>query len=179
MLQQTCSQWGASSSGSGMCRLALIPEDKEVRDWLVAECKSLGFNVKIDRFSGAMMASVVWSQKSSTPLEACWDIGNTPCEYHENGLECHFKLHIDEKGREGHSGTTPMPGRADALVTASRLITGVRDAVVTELGAATVGVISSDTSSQATVPAGVDFVMVEQLSFAAFDKIVSQEDYGT
>jgi acetylornithine deacetylase/succinyl-diaminopimelate desuccinylase-like protein len=78
------------------------------------------------------------------------------------------------------------------LVTASRLITAVRDAaLVTELGVATVGVISSDTSSQATIPAGVNFIidircstddMVEQLAthtFAAFDKIVSEESNGT
>lgn len=183
------------------------------------------------------MASGVWSTKNSTPLEACWEIqdkekvhlkdalqeigylGETLCDYHENGLECHFELHIEQgpileregksvgvvtsvqgmkwfavrvEGVEGHSGTTPMPGRADALVTASRLITAVRDsAVKTELGVATVGVINSDTSSQATIPAGINFIidircstdeMVEQLAahtFAAFDSIIAQESNGT
>jgi hydantoinase/carbamoylase family amidase len=184
-----------------------------------------------------MMASGVWSTKSNTPLEACWNIsdkegvrmkdalaeigylGDTPCDYRENGLECHFELHIEQgpilekegksvgvvtsvqamkwfsvrvEGVEGHSGTTPMVGRADALVTASRLITSVRDtALDTELGVATVGVISSDTASQATIPAGVNFIidircstdiMVEQLAtqtFATFDEIVAQESNGT
>jgi hydantoinase/carbamoylase family amidase len=184
-----------------------------------------------------MMASGVWSTKSSTPLEACWAIqdkegmhmkdalqqigylGDTPCDYRENGLECHFELHIEQgpileregksvgivtsvqgmkwfavrvEGVEGHSGTTPMPGRADALVTASQLITAVRDtALRTGLGVATVGVINSDTSSQATIPAGVNFIidircstdeMVEQLAaatFAAFNDIIAQEDNST
>ncbi|KAJ4369873.1 hypothetical protein N0V83_005637 [Neocucurbitaria cava] len=308
-LQETCSQWGALSASTGMCRLALSHEDKEVRDWLVTECKSLGCEVKVDqmgnifairpgtakdrkpiamgshldtqpaggrydgilgvqaalevlrslhynkvetycpvalvdwtneegaRFPGAMMASGVWSTKSSTPLDACWDIvdkegirlkealgeigylGETPCDYRENGFQCHFELHIEQgpllekerksvgivtsvqgmkwfavrvEGEEGHSGTTPMSGRSDALVTTSRLITAVRDtALKSELGVATVGVIHSDTSSQATIPAGVDFIidircstdeMVDQLATAiikAFDNIIEQEGNRT
>ncbi|KAF2183805.1 putative N-carbamoyl-L-amino acid hydrolase [Zopfia rhizophila CBS 207.26] len=184
-----------------------------------------GTNEEGARFPGAMMASGVWSTKSSTPLEACWTIqdkegvlmmqalkdngylGATPCDYRENGLECHFELHIEQglywneqgmqwfavrvTGVEGHSGTTPMTGRSDALVTASRLITAVRDtALRTELGVATVGVINSDTS-QATIPASIDFIidircstdeMVEELAtqiFQAFDAIISQENNGT
>ncbi|ORY15433.1 hypothetical protein BCR34DRAFT_558808 [Clohesyomyces aquaticus] len=189
------------------------------------------------RFPGAMMASGVWSTKSSTRLEACWAtqdqegllmkqalkeigyFGSVLCDYRENGLECHFELHIEQgpfleranktvgvvtsvqgmkwfavrvTGVEGHSGTTPMPDRSDALVTASRLITAVRDtARQTELGVATVGVINSDTSSQATIPAGVDFIidircptddMVDQLAtavFKAFDSVVQEEGNGT
>jgi acetylornithine deacetylase/succinyl-diaminopimelate desuccinylase-like protein len=85
-----------------------------------------------------------------------------------------------------------MPGRADALVTASRLITAVRDtALGSRLGVATVGVISSDTSSQATIPAGVGFVidvrcdtdaLVTELSdriLRAFDQVVAEENNGT
>ncbi|KAH7073570.1 hypothetical protein BKA63DRAFT_35999 [Paraphoma chrysanthemicola] len=308
-LQSTCSQWGALSTGTGMCRLTLTEEDKDVRDWLVEECRSLGCDVKVDqmgnifatrpgtakdrkpiamgshldtqpaggrydgilgvqaalevlrtlhennietycpialidwtneegaRFPGAMMASGVWSTKSSTRLEACWELrdkdgvrmkdamaqigylGDTPCDYRENGLECHFELHIEQgpilekenksigivtsvqgmkwfavrvEGTEGHSGTTPMAGRADALVTASRLVTTVRDsALKSKLGVATVGVINSDTSSQATIPAGVNFIidircstddMVDQLAdltFAEFDSIIAQEGNGT
>ncbi|KAF2878483.1 hypothetical protein BDV95DRAFT_479716 [Massariosphaeria phaeospora] len=189
------------------------------------------------RFPGAMMASGVWSTKSSTPLEACWEtrdkdgvrmkqaladtgyLGETPCDYTENGLQAHFELHIEQgpileregksvgivtsvqgmkwfavrvTGREGHSGTTPMPERSDALVTASRLIAAVRDtALKTDLGVATVGVIHSDTSSQATIPAGIDFTidircstdeMVDELAsavFEAFDTIIEEESNGT
>lgn len=184
-----------------------------------------------------MMASGVWSTKSSTPIEACWDIqdkegthmkdalqaigylGDTPCDYRENGLECHFELHIEQgpilekegkaigavtsvqgmkwfairvEGVEGHSGTTPMSCRADALVTASRLTTAVRDtALKSQLGVATVGVINSDTSSQATIPAGIDLIidircstdnMVDQLAsaiFVAFDSIIASEANST
>jgi acetylornithine deacetylase/succinyl-diaminopimelate desuccinylase-like protein len=32
-----------------MCRLTLSQEDRETRDWLVAECKSLGCEVKVDQ----------------------------------------------------------------------------------------------------------------------------------
>jgi hypothetical protein len=48
-LQSTCSSWGALLKSTGMRRLALSQEDKEVRDWLVQECKSLGCEVKIDK----------------------------------------------------------------------------------------------------------------------------------
>lgn len=152
-------------------------------------------------------------------LEDIGYLGETKADYRANGLECHFELHIEQgplleqekktvgivtsvqgmkwfavrvEGTEGHAGATPMPGRADALVTASRLITAVRDAALnTGLGVATVGVIKSDTSSQATIPAGVDFIidvrcttdeMVDQLGsaiFKVFDSIISEENNGT
>lgn len=321
-LQSTCTSWGALAAPStGMCRLTLSEEDKQARDWLVSECKSLGCVVKIDeignifairpgtikdakpigmgshmdtqpagtvnrifdanrndvylggrydgilgvqsalevlrvlsenditthlpialvnwtneegaRFPGAMMASGIWSTHSSTSLEACWELqdkegirmkqaledigylGDTKADYKANGLACHFELHIEQgpileregrsvgivtsvqgmkwfairvAGVEGHAGATPMPGRSDAIVTASRLITAVRDtAFKSQLGVATVGVIKSDTSSQATISAGVDFIidircttddMVDQLAtnvFKAFDEIITEE----
>lgn len=308
-LQSTCTTWGALSNSTGMRRLALSQEDKQVRDWLVAECKALGCEVKIDqmgnlfvtrpgtsktrkpiamgshldtqpaggrydgilgvqaalevlrtlndhniqtecpialidwtneegaRFPGAMMCSGVWSTKSATGLQACWDtkdlegismknalettgyLGKTLCDYKENGLEAYFELHIEQgpileaanmkvgvvtsvqgmkwfrvrvSGVEGHSGTTPMQGRSDALVTASRLVTAVSDtAKSTGLGVATVGVISNDTQSQATIPSGVEFIidvrcstdsMVEELStaiFKTFEDILAKEANNT
>lgn len=325
-LHYTCTSWGAPANSTGMRRLALSQEDKEVRDWLMEECKSLGCDVKIDqagnifatrpgtskdkkpiamgshldtqpagkhpsqswplqadngtiggrydgilgvtaalevlrtlqendisthcpitlvdwtneegaRFPGAMMCSGVWSTKSSTDLKACYEIkdadgismkkaledtgylGNTPCDYRENGLESYFELHIEQgpnleatgnkvgvvtavqgmkwfavrvSGVEGHSGTTPMAARSDALVTASRLIIAVNEAAKsTGLGVATVGVISNDTQSQATIPSGVDFIidvrcstdkMVEDLCtaiFKGFDEIVQRENNST
>jgi acetylornithine deacetylase/succinyl-diaminopimelate desuccinylase-like protein len=49
-LQRTCTSWGALAAPStGMCRLTLSREDKEVRDWLIAECESLGCEVKVDQ----------------------------------------------------------------------------------------------------------------------------------
>lgn len=292
-----------------MRRLALGQEDKEVRDWLVKECKSLGCEVKIDqmgnifatrpgtakdrkpiamgshldtqpaggrydgilgvqsalevlrtlsdnnietyapialvdwtneegaRFPGAMMCSGVWSTKSSNDLEACWAVkdidgipmkkalddigylGDAPCDYRENGIECHFELHIEQgpileksdkkvgvvtavqgmkwyrarvSGIEGHSGTTPMVGRSDAMVTAARLISAVSDtANSTNLGVATVGVITNDTQSQSTIPSGVEFIidvrcstdkMVEDLCtaiFKSFDEVIEKENNKT
>jgi hydantoinase/carbamoylase family amidase len=169
-----------------MRRLALSDEDKKVRDWLLAECKSLGCDVIVDqmgnifatragtakaqkpiamgshldtqpaggrydgilgvqaalevlrtlednnirthcpitlidwtneegaRFPGAMMASGVWSTKSATGLQACWEtrdmdgismrtaleetgyLGEIPCDYKQNNLECYFELHIEQ-----------------------------------------------------------------------------------
>jgi hydantoinase/carbamoylase family amidase len=320
-LQSTCTSWGALANSTGMRRLALSQEDKEVRDWLVQQCKELDCEVKIDqignifatragaskdrnpiamgshldtqpageattmligteltfelggrydgilgvqaalevlrtlkdnnlqthcpialidwtneegaRFPGAMMCSGVWSTKSITGLDACYKItdsdgismrkalevtgylGETPCDYRENKLESYFELHIEQgpkleiansrvgvvtavqamewfkvriSGVEGHSGTTPMNGRSDALVTASRLITAVSEtAISTGLGVATVGVISNDTQSQATIPSGVEIIidvrcstdqMVEELQtaiFKRFDEIVMKE----
>ncbi|KAK5162463.1 hypothetical protein LTR04_003699 [Oleoguttula sp. CCFEE 6159] len=316
-LQSTCTQWGALSSSTGIRRLTLSQADKDVRDWLVNECKELGCEVKVDqmgnifairpgkgerlkpiamgshldtqpagrgvdarqggrydgilgvqsalevlrtlhendvatqhpitlidwtneegaRFPGAMMCSGVWSTKSSTPLEACYRVtdsdgidmrtaleeigylGMTPCDYRENGLEAYFELHIEQgpkleqegksvgivtavqgmkwfavrvTGVEGHSGTTPMPARSDALVTAALLISAVRTtALETNLGVATVGVITSDTQFQATIPSGIDFIIDvrcptdAQLAalcaaiFTAFDAIVASESNRT
>ncbi|KAL3424727.1 N-carbamoyl-L-amino acid hydrolase [Phlyctema vagabunda] len=185
------------------------------------------------RFPGAMMSSGVWSTKSSTGLEACYGIqdtegttmlsalkatgylGETACDYRENGLESYFELHIEQgpkleqarrkvgvvtavqamkwfsvriSGVEGHSGTTPMHGRSDALVTAARCIAAVSEtASSTGLGVATVGVISNDTQSQATIPSGVEFIIDVRCStdqlvadlhtaiFARFDDIVATE----
>lgn len=152
-------------------------------------------------------------------LETTGYLGPTPCDYRENAIEAHFELHIEQgpkledsgrkvgvvtsvqamkwfsvrvSGVEGHSGTTPMPGRSDALVTASQLIAGVRDAALrTGLGVATVGVINNDTQSQATIPSGVEFIidircstdaMVEELRgeiFKSFDEIVKAEGNET
>ena len=183
------------------------------------------------------MASGVWSTESSTGLEACHKtmdiegvtlhtaleeigyLGDTPCDYRENGLESYFELHIEQgpkleiankkvgvvtavqgmkwfsvrvSGIEGHSGTTPMDGRSDAMVTAARLIAAVNDtAKSTSLGVATVGVITNDTQSQSTIPSGVEFIidircstdkMVDDLCsaiFKSFDEIVQKENNKT
>lgn len=146
-------------------------------------------------------------------LQDCGYLGSTQCTYETNPLQAYFEAHIEQgpllensgkkvgivtsvqsmkwhhirvKGVEGHSGTTPMEGRADALVTASRLIAAVSDiAKETKLGVATVGVIHNDTQSQATIPSGVDFIidvrcstdaMVDDLYaaiFARWDEIMN------
>jgi hypothetical protein len=47
-IQSTCTAWGALPDSTGMRRLSLSKEDKDVRDWLVQQCKDLGCDVKID-----------------------------------------------------------------------------------------------------------------------------------
>jgi hydantoinase/carbamoylase family amidase len=189
------------------------------------------------RFPGAMMCSGVWSTKSSTGLAACYAVkdvdgitmkqalrdtgylGEEPCDYRENGLECYFELHIEQGpkleasnkkigvvtavqsmkwyavrvlGIEGHSGTTPMNVRSDALVTASRMVMAVSTTAKSSgLGVATVGVITNDTQSQATIPSGVEFIidvrcstdqMVQELCsviFRTFDEIIKDENNST
>jgi acetylornithine deacetylase/succinyl-diaminopimelate desuccinylase-like protein len=66
-LQQTCTQWGALSSGTGMCRLTLSDEDKQVRDWLIEECKSLGCEIKIDQM-GNIFAIRPGTAKERKPI---------------------------------------------------------------------------------------------------------------
>lgn len=66
-LQQTCTQWGALSSGTGMCRLTLSDEDKQVRDWLIIECKSLGCEIKIDQM-GNIFAIRPGTAKERKPI---------------------------------------------------------------------------------------------------------------
>jgi hypothetical protein len=66
-LQSTCTTWGALSNSAGMRRLALSQEDKEVRDWLVTECKALGCEVKVDQM-GNIFAVRPGTSKSHKPI---------------------------------------------------------------------------------------------------------------
>jgi hypothetical protein len=50
-----------------MRRLALSQEDKNVRDWLVQECKTLGCEVKIDQM-GNIFASRAGTAKDRLPI---------------------------------------------------------------------------------------------------------------
>jgi len=66
-LQSTSSQWGALGTSTGMCRLTLTQEDKQVRDWLVAECKSLGCEVNVDQM-GNIFAVRPGTAKDRKPI---------------------------------------------------------------------------------------------------------------
>jgi acetylornithine deacetylase/succinyl-diaminopimelate desuccinylase-like protein len=50
-----------------MLRLALSQEDKDARDWLVAECKSLGCEVLIDQM-GNIFAILKGTSKDEKPI---------------------------------------------------------------------------------------------------------------
>jgi len=60
---------------------------------------------------------------------------------------------VEIRGKESHAGTTPMERRADAMVSAARLITAVDDIARARLpgGRSTVGVLTSSPSSRNTV----------------------------
>lgn len=67
-LQDTCTQYGALAAPStGMCRLTLTPEDGAARDWLVAECKSLGCEIKVDQM-GNIFAIREGTAKDKKPI---------------------------------------------------------------------------------------------------------------
>ena len=66
-LQSTRTSWGALSNSTGMRRLALSQEDKEVRDWLVQECKSLGCEVKVDQM-GNIFATRAGASQDHKPI---------------------------------------------------------------------------------------------------------------
>jgi acetylornithine deacetylase/succinyl-diaminopimelate desuccinylase-like protein len=67
-LQTTCSSWGAlAGSATGMRRLALSQEDKEVRDWLVEQCTALGCDMKVDQM-GNIFATRPGTSKDKKPI---------------------------------------------------------------------------------------------------------------
>lgn len=66
-LQRTCSKWGAHATGTGMCRLTLTESDKQVRDWLVEECKTLGCTIKIDQM-GNIFATRAGKDPNRKPI---------------------------------------------------------------------------------------------------------------
>jgi acetylornithine deacetylase/succinyl-diaminopimelate desuccinylase-like protein len=50
-----------------MCRLTLTDEDRDVRDWLVKECRSLGCDVKVDQM-GNIFAIRPGKSKDRKPI---------------------------------------------------------------------------------------------------------------
>lgn len=87
-LQSTCSQYGALANSTGMRRLSLSQEDKEVRDWLVTECKALGCEVKIDQM-GNVFAIRPGTSKDRKPIAMGSHLdtqpaGITPCYLHKS-----------------------------------------------------------------------------------------------
>ncbi|SMN20636.1 similar to Scheffersomyces stipitis PICST_28429 beta alanine synthase [Scheffersomyces stipitis CBS 6054] [Maudiozyma saulgeensis] len=58
-------KWGPQETETGMCRLSLSQEDKNVRDWFVKETKSLGCEVKIDQIGNIF--AIYPGQKKGPP----------------------------------------------------------------------------------------------------------------
>ncbi|NTU90242.1 MAG: peptidase dimerization domain-containing protein, partial [Actinobacteria bacterium] len=53
------------------------------------------------------------------------------------------KMNIKVEGTPGHSGTTPMHSREDALVTAAQIILAVREVALSRYGEGTVGTVGN------------------------------------
>jgi len=64
-------------------------------------------------------------------------------------------------GRDAHSGSTPMPGRSDALVATSRMVAAVREIALAHgpEGVGTVGELHVSPNSRNTIPGEVRFTV--------------------
>ncbi|ANB15319.1 putative beta-alanine synthase [Sugiyamaella lignohabitans] len=105
--------------------------------------------------------------------------GEVPASYKDNPLSAHFEVHIEQGtrletagldigivsgvkgirwfeieifGTEGHTGTTPMEGRKDALAASSEMILCVEETAKKHGGLGTVGVIHPLPQSPNTIP---------------------------
>ncbi|TID12865.1 Zn-dependent exopeptidase [Venturia nashicola] len=122
------------------------------------------------------------TQKSA--LERIGYLGTTPASYKLIPIGAHFELHIEQgpqleaegrkvgivkgvqaykwytievTGRDAHTGTTPLSARADALLTASKMIIHSHK-VATKLGAlASTGILTLKPGSTNTIPGSVRF----------------------
>ncbi|TLD14816.1 hypothetical protein E2P81_ATG09997 [Venturia nashicola] len=117
-------------------------------------------------------------------LERIGYLGTTPASYKSIPIGAHFELHIEQgpqleaegrkvgivkgvqaykwytievTGRDAHTGTTPLSARADALLTASKMIIHSHK-VATKLGAlASTGILTLKPGSTNTIPGSVRF----------------------
>ena len=72
------------------------------------------------------------------------------------GIAATARAEVVFYGREGHAGTTPMPGRDDALVAAAELVLRLRDAAAAVDGAvATVGRFAVEPGASNVIPSRV------------------------
>ncbi|ORY84876.1 putative N-carbamoyl-L-amino acid hydrolase [Protomyces lactucae-debilis] len=126
--------------------------------------------------------------------------GDTQCSHEATPIACHFELHIEQgpileaekkmigvvegvqgmrwyectvKGREAHTGTTPMNARGDALLTAAKCIANINRIAVAHDGLGTVGVIQSWPQAVNTIPGTVKFSV--DLRHAQDDKLDTLE----
>lgn len=148
-------------------------------------------------------------------LERTGYLGSTPASYEANPLLAHFELHIEQgpildeaeeatatvlgvqsirwynvsiRGREAHTGTTPMNRRSDALLGAAEMIVATNQfvtegEVASRGGRATIAVVNSSPQSINTIagsvhlgldiraPADSDVELVENLCRKRFQEI--------
>lgn len=111
-------------------------------------------------------------------------LGNVPCSHESTPMAAHFELHIEQgpilestskkigivkgvqayrwftisvKGRDTHTGTTDLKRRADALLTASKLILHSHKLATKHSALASTGILNLKPGSTNTVPGEVNF----------------------
>jgi len=120
----------------------------------------------------------------ASELDRIGYLGSTPCSYKSIPMAAHFELHIEQgpllemankkvgvvtgaqaykwltitvKGRDTHTGTTDLKSRADALLTASKMILHSHKLATANNALASTGVLNLKPGSTNTVPGEVRF----------------------
>jgi hydantoinase/carbamoylase family amidase len=117
-------------------------------------------------------------------LERIGYLGSVPASYQTKPIAAHFELHIEQgpileaekqkigvvqgvqayrwftidvTGRDAHTGTTPFSARADAMLTAARLIAHSHRVAAKHFALASTGVLTLSPGSVNTIPGNVRF----------------------
>ncbi|KAI4645087.1 hypothetical protein J4E93_005887 [Alternaria ventricosa] len=148
-------------------------------------------------------------------LERIGYLGSTPASYEAMPMAAHFELHIEQgpllemankkigvvtgvqaykwmtikvKGRDTHTGTTDLKSRADALLTASKMILHSHRLATANAALASTGILNLKPGSTNTVPGEVTFSLdirapkdetvakMKELVLRDFPKIAAGED---
>ncbi|KAL8717628.1 MAG: hypothetical protein Q9225_005147 [Loekoesia sp. 1 TL-2023] len=184
-----------------MSRLALSDADKQARDWFVHTAKTLGCNVKVDAMGNIFAVrpgrrsefppTCAGSHLDTQPTGGRYDGILGVCSglemlqvLYEEKIETEYPWHtIIIKGQDCHTGTTDFSNRADALLTAAKLILHSHKLAARKSALASTGIIRAEPGSTNTVPGWVQLSldiragddqtlmdMEEQLKYD-FDKI--------
>ncbi|KAF4536506.1 N-carbamoyl-l-amino acid hydrolase [Lasiodiplodia theobromae] len=150
-------------------------------------------------------------------LERIGYLGATPASYRHLPMGAHFELHIEQgpvleaegkkigvvegvqaykwftvdiKGREAHTGTTPLSNRTDALLLASKLILHSHRLATAHNALASTGILKLSPGSTNTIPGAVSFSLdirspsdsvvlaVEKQLKEDFARLAAGEDIG-
>ncbi|OCK74271.1 amidase [Lepidopterella palustris CBS 459.81] len=111
-------------------------------------------------------------------------LGSVPCSYESMPMAAHFELHIEQgpllessarkigivsgvqayrwytievKGKETHTGTTDLKNRADALLSAAKMILHSHRLATTHSALASTGILTLKPGSTNTIPGSVSF----------------------
>lgn len=165
------------------------------------------------------LKSVIPSNDTATmrsELERIGYLGPVPCSWESSPMAAHFELHIEQgpileaenrrigvvqgvqsykwftvtvKGRDSHTGATSFQHRADALLTASKMILASHKIASKHSALASTGILTLKPGSTNTVPGFVQFSLdvrapqdstveaVESECRAAFSALAAGEDF--